>query len=59
MRYQCDNCGQAFDDDEDVNGDSCNRCDDGYVYLISDDFEAFEHEVDAADGSELAAAKGY
>lgn len=36
MRYRCDYCGQEFEDDVDVDGDACNRCDEGTVELQKD-----------------------
>jgi len=35
-RYRCDYCGQEFEDYADVDGDACNRCDEGTVGEIPD-----------------------
>jgi hypothetical protein len=36
MNYKCDWCGQTFESDEDVDGDACNRCDEGTVEMLLD-----------------------
>ena len=44
-RYKCDNCGQEFWDLWDCEGDACNRCDDGEIYIIEyDDDEIFDEQ---------------
>lgn len=49
MRFECDYCGINFESPEDETGNSCNRCDDGTVYPVDDDYgegDFFERDVE-------------
>lgn len=42
-RWRCDTCDSSFDDDENHDGDSCNRCEEGTVYECAE-YERFSWE---------------
>lgn len=45
MNYKCTTCGETFTDFTDCNGDSCNRCDDGYIEQVdSEDAYYFDED---------------
>lgn len=42
MKFECDWCGEQFEDPQDCSGDPCNRCEEGIMQDITDEPEGIE-----------------
>jgi hypothetical protein len=59
LRFRCDLCGQTFEDTEDCEGRTCNRCDDGTIVLDVESMSDDEVEAELkARGIDVSAAWG-